>query len=121
MEPHSCIQPADLLQGEVGREAVAVRRPVDGQVVQDDRLAVRRQHDIDLDSGRASGLRRFEPWQRVLRVVEAVAAMTADMDTTHLAGQEAESHVQSVLPRYVDALLYRRALTVSRTTSSTGK
>ena len=59
MEPAAGIQLADLLEAEVGREAVAVRRPVDGQVVQDDRLAVRGQHDIDLDRSRAGSLCRI--------------------------------------------------------------
>ena len=73
---------------------MSVRGAVDRQVVQDDRLVVGRQHDVDLDRGRSCGLRRFEGRQGILGVVQAVAAVAADMDTPGLAGEETERHVR---------------------------
>jgi hypothetical protein len=94
MEPSPRVQPADLFERRVRCKAVSVGRPVDGQVVQDDRLAVRGQHDVDLDRGRPRSLGCLECRQGILRVVGAVAAVAADMDTPRLAGQEAEGHIR---------------------------
>ena len=71
---------ADLLEGEVGREAVTDRRSVYGKIMQDDRLSVFGQHDVDLDCGRTRRLRGIERRQRILRVMKTVAAMAADVD-----------------------------------------
>lgn len=120
MKPNPRIQFADLLEAEVCRKAVSICRPVDGQVVQNDRLTFCGQHDVNLDRGRPCSLCCFECWQCVLRIMKAVAAVATDMNTSRVAGKEAEGH--SICSSIVRArLLYKRALTVSRTTSSTGK
>ena len=84
-----------MVEVEIGREAVAVGRPVKGEVVQHDRLAVGGQHDVDLDRRRAPGLGRLQGGKRVLRIAQAVAAVAADMDPPGLAGKEAEGHGRS--------------------------
>ena len=96
MKAGSGIEALNALETEIGCEPVAVRRSVDCEVVQNDRLAVGRQHDVDLDGRRAPGFRRFESRERVLRVVEAVAAVAADLDPSGLAGKKAERHVRPV-------------------------
>jgi len=48
-EPRIRIETADLLETEIGCEAMAIGRSVVREVMQNDRLAVRGQHDIDLD------------------------------------------------------------------------
>ena len=58
IEAGSGIEAADVLEAEIGGEAAAVGGAVDGQVVQHDRLAVGRQHDVDLDRRRAR-----RPWR----------------------------------------------------------
>src|SRR5216684_1428525 len=74
---------------------MAVGRSVDREVMQNDRLAVRGQHDVDLDHRCAPGFRRLESRERVLWVVEAVAPVTADLDAPGLAGNKAEGHMRS--------------------------
>ena len=81
-----------MLETEIGREAAAVGGAVDGEVVQHDRLAVGRQHDVDLDRRRAPILGRLQGRQRVLRVAKAIAPVAADMDVPGLAGKETEGH-----------------------------
>src|SRR5215212_10161329 len=71
------IEGADLRKAKVCRKAVAVGRSVDSAVVKNDRLAIRSQHDIDLDCRRTPSLRCLKGWQRVLRVVKAVTPVTA--------------------------------------------
>ena len=93
-KPDAGIELADRGEAQVGGKAVAVGGAVDGQIVQNDRLAVRGQHDVDLDAWSRPGLCRLEGRQRVLRVVQAVAAVAADVDAPGLAGKEAERHVR---------------------------
>ena len=73
MKPGSRIETADPLETQIGCEAMAIGRSVDREVMQNDRLAVRGQHDVDLDHRCAPGFRRLESRKRVLWVVEAVA------------------------------------------------
>ena len=61
------IERADLLEGEIGGEAVPIGGAVDGQIVQDDRLSVLGQHDVDLHGRGAGRLGGLERRQRVLR------------------------------------------------------
>src|SRR5207253_3132526 len=88
MKPGSRIESADLLETEIGCEAMAIGRSLDREVMQNDRLAVRGQHDVDLDHRGAPGFRRLESRKRVLWVVEAVAPVTADLDAPGLAGKK---------------------------------
>src|SRR5438445_7504451 len=55
MKPGSRIESADPLETEIGCEAMAIGRSVDREVMQNDRLAVRGQHDVDLDHRCAPG------------------------------------------------------------------
>ena len=57
MKSAACVELADLGKAEVGGEAVSVGGAVDRQVVQDDRLAIGGQHDVDLDAWS-----RRRPW-----------------------------------------------------------
>jgi hypothetical protein len=49
----------------------------------------------DLDDRRTPGLRRLESRERVLRVVETVTPVAANVDPPGLAGEKAEGHVRS--------------------------
>src|SRR5260370_12163843 len=90
----SGIEAANPLETKIGREAVAIRRSVDRQIVQNDRLAVGGQHDVDLDGRRAPGFRRLESRERVLGIMEAVTAVAADVDPSSLASNKAEGHAR---------------------------
>src|SRR5437879_12722243 len=79
MKPGSRIETADPLETQIGCEAMAVDRSVDREVMQNDRLAVRGQHDVDLDHRCAPGFRRLESRKRVLWVVVAVVPVDGGM------------------------------------------
>ena len=91
-KPHikagSRVEAANLFESEIGGKAMAVGGAVERAVVKHDRLAFGAQHDVYLDRRRTPGLRRRERRQCVLRVVEAIAAMAADMDAAGLPRQE---------------------------------
>ena len=125
MKADARIEAADALEAKVRCEARAVGRPVEGQVMQDDRFAVGGQHDVDLDGRRARGLGRLKGRQRVLRIVQAVAAVAADMNPPGLGGKETERHGRAGSSLgcgdQVVCSDRRGPLTVPRTTRSTGK
>ncbi len=125
IKARASIEAADALEAEVRGEPRAVGRPVEGQVMQDDRFAVRGQHDVDLDGRRTRGLGRPKRRQRVLRIPQAVAAVAADMNPPGLGGKETERHGRAGSSLgcggQVVVLGQARPRTVPRTTRSTGK
>ena len=87
-EPRRGVEGANIGEVVIGDEAVAIGRPVEHRVMQDDGLAVAGQHQVDLAGRRAGEPRLFEGEQRVLRVMQAIAAMGADMGEAVVRGAE---------------------------------
>src|SRR5260370_12426710 len=90
----SGIEDANPLETKIGREAVAIRRSVDRQIVQNDRLAVGGHHDVYLYGRCAPGFRRLESPERVLGIMEAVTAEAADLYPPRPPRKKARAHTR---------------------------
>jgi hypothetical protein len=86
------IKAADLFQTEVGGEAVAICGAVERPVVKHDRFAIGSQHDVNLDCCRTRSLGGGHGRHRVFRADEAVASVSAHMDSPGIAGEKTKGH-----------------------------
>jgi hypothetical protein len=76
------VERLELGQRLLADHALAVRRPIQDRIVDDDDFAVSRQVDVDLDGVDAQRDRPLERGERVLRRVAHGAAVPEDARTT---------------------------------------
>jgi len=81
-----------LLQIQVGSEAVTICGAIQRPVVKYNRFSVGGQHDIDLNCRRTPSLGGGKGRHRIFRADEAVAPVSAHMDSSGLAGKKTEGH-----------------------------
>ncbi len=94
VEPRSGVETRELPQIIGGDAPLPGGRAVEKLVVHQHDFLVPGQHHVDLADGRAVPGRGLQGRNGVLRHVDAVAAMGADMDETGLGGERAVGHGQ---------------------------